>query len=39
MQFFIAVGVIVFMALFFAMSLPLRDELKRVEPDPITKTK
>jgi|GEM_PF-2754229 len=33
MQFFIAVGVILFMGLFFMMSLPLHDELKRVELD------
>lgn len=34
MQFFIVIGIILFMALFFMMSLPLRDELDRVEPDP-----
>ncbi len=33
MQFFIALGIILFMALFFMMSLPLHDELNRVEPD------
>lgn len=35
MEFFIAVGVLLFMALFFVMSLPLDDALEQVEPDKV----
>jgi len=37
MQFFIVLGVIIFAALFFLMSLPIYDDGSQVEPD--TKTK
>jgi len=37
MQFFIAVGIVIFATLFFLMSLPIYDDGSRVEPD--TKTK
>ncbi len=33
MQFFIAIGIIIFAALFFLMSLPIYDDGSRVESD------
>ena len=37
MEIFIAIGIIIFAALFLLMSLPIYDEWNRVEPD--TKTR
>lgn len=41
MQVFIAIGVILFIGLFFLMSLPLRDEWQQMEHDikPTTQSK
>lgn len=38
MQFFIAIGVMLFIGLFFMMSLPIRDEWQQMEHDIKPKT-